>query len=81
MESFELGQIWITDPKIAPLDERQRDRMQKEFGTTSIPLHVVVDPFSGTELARFRYSALMSGEEYIAFLNAGTDAFRKARAQ
>ena len=79
VEDFELGQIWTTDPNIEPLDAEQRERMKKEFGTTSIPLHVIVDPFTNDELGRFRYDPLMSDDDYVEFLERGMAAFRKAR--
>lgn len=80
MEGFELGQIWITDKTISPLDKEQRARMKEAFGTIAIPLHVVVDPFTGAELARFTYDPQMSPEDYVEFLNEGLAAFRKARS-
>ena len=79
VEGFELGQIWTTDPNIAPLDEQQRQRMKTEFGTTSIPLHVIVDPVSGKELGRFRYDPLMSDDDYLEFLEGGRAALAAAR--
>jgi hypothetical protein len=81
VEDFELGQIWITDPNIAPLDEEQFARMKEEFGTTSIPLHAIVDPFTNEELGRFRYDPLMKDTDYVEFLEAGMAAFRKARGE
>ena len=81
VEGFELSQIWTTDPNIEPLDTEQRERMQREFGTTSIPLHAIVDPFTGKELGRFRYDPLMSPDDYVEFLEAGLAAFRAARGE
>jgi hypothetical protein len=78
---FELGQIWTSDPNIAPRDEEQRARMKAEFGTTSIPLHAIVDPFTGKELARFRYDPRMTDDDYVEFLAKGLAAFREARKQ
>ena len=76
MEKFERMQIWITDPKIEELAADQSDRMQKEFRTRSIPLHVILDG-KGRELARFVYKGpLSSPEDYIKFLNAGIEKFQ-----
>ncbi len=70
-ETLELAQIWITDPKIAPLDEEQRKRMKKQFGTNSIPLHVLVDPHTGKELLRYQYDPLDGPDDYAEFLEQG----------
>jgi len=78
-KDFELAQIWTSDPNIEPLDEELRERMDAEFGTVSIPLHVIVDPFTNEELGRFRYDPRMSPDDYVEFLEAGLAAFRKAR--
>ena len=75
LEKFELMRIWIFDPKISPLDEQQSDRMKKQFGTTSIPLHVILDG-TGRELARFEYQGPLSKpDDYLAFLRAGMARF------
>ena len=70
-KTLELGQIWISDPKIAPLDVEQRVRMKKQFGTNSIPLHVMVDPHTGKELLRFEYGPLIGADDYVEFLERG----------
>jgi hypothetical protein len=70
LAKFELGQIWITDPKIGDLADKQRDRMLEQFDTVAIPLHVVVAP-DGTTLARFTYSPLATPKDYVEFLQAG----------
>ena len=76
MEKFERMQIWLTDPKIGDLAYDQADRMKKEFGTRSIPLHVIVDPRSGKELVRFAYKgSLSTPEDYAEFLRKGLEAF------
>jgi len=69
--TLELAQIWISDPKIAPLDMEQRTRMKAEFGTNSIPLHVMVDPHTGEELVRFAYGPLIDAADYVEFLEEG----------
>ena len=47
---------------------RAYERMQKEFKTTSIPLHVILTP-RGKEIARFEYQgALSTPADYLAFL-------------
>ena len=73
-EKFELMQIWIFDPAIDDLAEKQKERMGKQFGTDSIPLHVVLAP-DGTELARFTYSPLATAEDYLKFLEEGLAKF------
>ena len=70
-KTLELAQIWITDPKIAPLDEEYRVRMKKQFGTNSIPLHVMVDPHTNKELVRYQYDPLAGPEDYVEFLEKG----------
>jgi len=75
-ENVEPAQIWISDPKIAPLDEEQRVRMKEQFRTNSIPLHSLVDPRDGAELARFKYDPRMDPEDYLEFLEAGLAAYR-----
>jgi hypothetical protein len=77
MEEFELMRIFITDPKIEALAEKQNLRMQETFGTPSIPLHVIVDA-KGKELARFEYKgALTKPNDYLEFLRAGRAKFGK----
>lgn len=66
-------QIWIVDPTIEPLDEEQFDRMDEQFGTTSIPLHAIVAP-DGRILARLTYKPTLTEEQYLAFLKKGLDA-------
>jgi hypothetical protein len=75
-EKFELMQIWIADPKIGELAEKQSMRMLSQFDTMAIPLHVVLAP-DGTELARFRYSPLATAEDYLKFLREGMEKFEK----
>jgi len=75
-DEFVLMQIWISDRSIRPLDREQAARMKKEFGTESIPLHVIVDS-DGRELARFVYDPAMTAEDYTKFLDAGLAKFRK----
>ena len=75
--TLELGQIWISDPKIAPLDVEQRKRMKKQFGTNSIPLHVMVDPHTGEELLRFEYGPLIGPDDYVEFLEQGIALYEK----
>lgn len=70
-DRFELARIWIADPKISPLDEKQRARAKKEFGTAVVPLHVIVDPRSNSELARLDYTPYVTPEDYLEFLEAG----------
>jgi len=75
MEKFERMQIWITDSKIEALAEKQKARMRKEFGTDSIPLHVILAP-DGTLLARYEYKGPFSTpEDYLAFLREGLAKF------
>jgi hypothetical protein len=75
MQKFELAQIWITDPKIGALAEKQAARMLKEFGTNAIPLHVILAP-DGKLLARFEYRGpLSTPEDYLAFLREGLAKF------
>lgn len=74
LEKFELMQIWITDPSLGDLAEKQAQRMLKEFDTISIPLHVVLAP-DGTELARFTYSPLATADDYVKFLEEGLAKF------
>jgi hypothetical protein len=77
LKDFELGQIWISDPKIAPLDLEQRVRMKKQFRTNSIPLHVIVDPHTGKELLRFEYGPLIGDDDYVEFLEKGLAIYEK----
>jgi hypothetical protein len=70
LAKFELMQIWTYDSKIRPLDREQKERMEKQFGTTAIPLHVIVAP-DGAELERYVYSPGASAETYAAFLGRG----------
>ena len=79
--TLELAQIWITDPKIAPLDEEQRVRMKTEFHTNSIPLHVMVDPHTGKELVRFAYGPLIDAADYVEFLEEGIALYEAAHPQ
>lgn len=67
MERFERMQIWISDRKIGELADRQYERMKKTFGTTSIPLHVVMSP-DGRILGRLTYSPNLTEQEYLDFL-------------
>ncbi len=76
LEKFERMQIWIFDPKLGPLADEQWDRMGKEFGTNSIPLHVVVSP-EGKELSRLDYDPTLSEARYLEFLRKGLNAFAK----
>jgi hypothetical protein len=76
LAKFELMQIWIADPKIGDLAEKQATRMLEQFDTLSIPLHVVLAP-DGKELARFTYSPLATPEDYLEFLRKGMEAFEK----
>ena len=69
MQRFERMQIWITDPKISPLDREQRERMKAEFGTNAIPLHTITDA-EGNELQRFTYTPDMTPEDYLEFLRS-----------
>ena len=73
-EKFELMQIWIADPDIGDLAQKQAMRMLSEFDTMSIPLHVVLAP-DGTELARFTYSPLATADDYVKFLEEGLAKF------
>ena len=76
MEKFERMQIWITDPKIGELAAKQAARMQKEFGTNAIPLHVILAP-DGKLLARFEYEGQFSSpKDYLAFLREGLAKFK-----
>ncbi len=79
LDGLELGQIWIDDRTIAPLDEEQEQRMLDEFGSVAIPLHVMIDPVSGLELARFDGNDPREARAYLEFLNKGLAAYRKAR--
>lgn len=83
LEAFELVQIWISDDTIEPLATEQFRRMRKVFRTTSIPLHVILDPRDpahpdGRELARFTYDPTMTPEDYLAFLAKGRAAYGNA---
>ncbi len=70
LERFERMQIWITDPKIEDLADAHMDRMKDEFGTTSIPLHVIVDS-EGNELERFDYRGPdTTAADYLEFLKS-----------
>ena len=80
-KDLELAQIWISDPKIAPLDVEQRVRMKREFGTNSIPLHVMVDPHTGKELIRFQYGPLIDADDYVEFLEKGIALYERAHAE
>jgi hypothetical protein len=73
-EKFELMQIWIADPAIGDLAEKQAARMLQQFDTMSIPLHIVLAP-DGTELARFDYSPLSTADDYVKFLEEGLAKF------
>ena len=70
-KNLELAQIWITDPKIAPLDKEQKKRMKKQFGTNAIPLHTLVDPHTGKELVRYDYDPTDGPKDYVEFLEEG----------
>jgi pyridoxal/pyridoxine/pyridoxamine kinase len=74
IEKFERMQIWISDPTIGDLAEKQAARMLKQFDTMAIPLHVVLAP-DGTELARFEYSPLATADDYVKFLEEGLAKF------
>jgi hypothetical protein len=75
LEKFELMRIFISDPKIEALADKQQRRMSKQFGTTSIPLHVLLDG-KGRELARFVYKGtLTTPEDYLEFLREGLAKF------
>ena len=76
MEKFERMQIWIFDPKLGELADQQWDRMGAQFGTNSIPLHVVVSP-EGKELSRLDYDPTLTEERYLAFLRRGLEAMRR----
>lgn len=76
LEKFEKMQIWIFDPKLGKLADEHWDRMGKEFGTNSIPLHVVVSP-EGRELSRLDYDPTLTEERYLAFLRKGLDAMSR----
>lgn len=76
LEKFELMQIWITDATFSDLSDERRVRMVKQFGTDSIPLHVVLAP-DGKELARYTYHPLASAEDYLEFLRKGMAEFEK----
>lgn len=77
IEKFERMQIYITDKKIEESAKKQMRRMQKEFHTVSIPLHVVLDP-QGKELARFVYKgSITSADDYLAFLKDGLAKFER----
>ena len=75
MEKFERMQIWISDRKLGELAEKQWDRMGDQFGTNSIPLHVVMTP-EGKEIARLTYSPTLTEADYLAFLGKGLGAMR-----
>ena len=75
LEKFERMQIWTFDPKIEELAADYSDRMQREFHTRSIPLHVILGA-DGKELVRFAYKGpLSSPDDYLAFLRAGMAKF------
>lgn len=81
LTKFELMQIWTYDSKIRPLDRTQKERMGKQFGSTAIPLHVILAP-DGTELERFVYRPDSSAADYLAFLQKGLEKYaRRAGAQ
>jgi len=73
-EKFERMQIWTSDATFSDLADERRARMVKQFGTDSIPLHVVLAP-DGTELARFTYSPLATADDYVKFLEEGLAKF------
>ncbi len=70
LDRFELMQIWIQDPTIAPLDVQQRARMKKLVGNISIPRHVIVDPHTGEILASADWSNARTPETYLDFLRS-----------
>ena len=76
LAKFELMQIWTYDSKIPPLDRQQTERMKQQFGTTAIPLHVIVAP-DGTELARYIYVPGAPAESYGLFLRTGLEKFAR----
>lgn len=76
MDKFERMQIWIFDPKLGPLDDEQWDRMGAQFGTNSIPLHVVLSP-EGKELSRLDYDPTLTEERYLEFLRKGLNGLVK----
>jgi len=78
LAGFELGQIWITDQQNEELADAQKERMREQFGTVAIPLHAIVDPETGGELARFKYRSPFSESDYEAFLRKGLEAYRTA---
>ncbi len=79
LEEFELGQIWISDDAIGKLADEQWDRMKKETGTTSIPLHLILAG-DGTILARVTYSPTMTPEDYVEFLARGLERHARWKA-
>ena len=80
-KKLELAQIWVRDPKISPLDEEQLERMVKQFRRDAIPLHVMVDPHTGQELIRFKYSPLVDADDYVEFLEKGIALYDAAHAK
>lgn len=80
LQNFELMQIWTFDPKIGPLYKEHVARMKKQFGTTAIPLHVVLDT-DGSELGRFIYNGTAGPEDYAKFLENGMRKFKKRQAR
>ncbi len=64
---FVRMRIYITDDKIGALADEQMRRMKKTFGTSAIPLHVILDG-DGKEIARLTYDPLLTAADYLAFL-------------
>ncbi len=73
MNKFELMQIWTFRREISPLDKEQKARMKKQFNTTAIPLHVVMDS-GGKEIGRYRYNPTHGPADYLKWLQR---CFRK----
>jgi hypothetical protein len=69
MERFELMRIWTRDPQREEQAAAQAARMKKQFGTSAIPLHVILDG-QGREVARFDYKGgfLSTPDDYLEFL-------------
>jgi hypothetical protein len=74
LRKFEMAQIWTINHDEEEVGDALRERMNAEFGTWSIPLHVIVDPETGDEIARYVYrGGLIDTDEYLEFLKKATE--------
>ncbi len=66
---FKRALVAVSDENDEKRARARLARMRREFGTTTVPLHVIVDG-SGKELARFEWSATVTGKDYLTFLRS-----------